>query len=429
MMLVLIFYPYTFQFSGFDAITTGSAVIVLITCLFILSIFINGRRYRKLFVFWFILFSCSTVSTLSIDFGSEYFGTSFRRYVQFVTAISIMWVIANSISRWSPDVILESCEKLLWWILLLHASHVIIALVVYIKPEIGSLFSIFMTKERVIYEIPVIDHVTRLATLIMMPEAAGEMVVLVGPTALYFWMKRRDLTSILILGLITISVLLTVTRSTILLYMLAQGTYLFFSWQKIKRKQKNAMLMLLAAMPVLLILTSSLWLEPLILRMDLASSKFDENTSLIEAINRSNVWYAAFDGMLSNLSFFGNGMISIVNGRSLNFHSLYLTTIHQLGAIGGATFLGLLFYILTKAYSSTKIMKKYQMPEYALQRALVIGIALLYVNQIKYEFIRHSSYQQLVMIILAISYVLSWSAKKRIYLAQNKKMEKNVANR
>jgi len=115
-------------------------------------------------------------------------------------------------------------------------------------------------------------------------------------------------------------------------------------------------------------------------------------------MNRGGVFYRAWDLVVSNVTLFGKGI------SEFHFHNLYLTTIYQKGVLGMTLFfIVLLFPVISLAGA----MNSHDHGNKELVFACMLSLFLFLINETKFEFIRHASYQQIWWGIIALYYLVS----------------------
>jgi O-antigen ligase len=131
---------------------------------------------------------------------------------------------------------------------------------------------------------------------------------------------------------------------------------------------------------------------------------------MLEAVNR-NFFPIVFDKVIKNITFFGAGqpLIEIRNGLYRQFHNLYLTLIYHRGVIGAILFLFILFYSLINLIKSYQ--KQLSQNHKLLTVSCIISFLVFFINEFKFEFTRHASYQQICWALFALFQLIALQNK------------------
>lgn len=403
-----LFFPIWIQFSGKDALTTGTVVIIFAFFLFFLYFVTTKKREFKFLFIVLALIAVATISTLSVSHALM--GPSLRRYLQLVGALVCFLLIVNYYKDIPPYERLVKLEFLLSMIIFLFIVQIIIGIALYFFPEVGQYFSLFTTRDRAILTTNIADGTKRLTSIIVAQETFGEILALLMPLVLYKLIKKGGAYYIAY-GIFTIGVILTATRSSILLFIL--GTFIFFV---IHSKMINPHIWFVCISS----LTSSLViyfiyipnaLNQIIMRFEIFLEVFKETGSVVAAIDRDRVWDIGVTKVVDSLNLFGNGLITIINNEEFHLHNIFLTILHQLGIVGFLFFFGLMGWILLTLILSIKQVKdKY---DSCLLNSILMAFIIFLLSEMKCEFNRGSSYQQVIWILLGIFHLISQTLRDK----------------
>jgi hypothetical protein len=123
--------------------------------------------------------------------------------------------------------------------------------------------------------------------------------------------------------------------------------------------------------------------------------EYEATKSVVSAVNREGIWDLALKLTLQTLSPFGRGMVT-----PFNFHDLYLTILFKLGIVGASIFFGFFLYMTKSILFAMK--KAVDIRRKVLLRACFISFTVLLINEVKFDFNRGSSYQQIIWAVFAV---------------------------
>jgi len=152
-------------------------------------------------------------------------------------------------------------------------------------------------------------------------------------------------------------------------------------------------------------------LNQIIIRFGIFLDVFKKTGSVVAAIDRDRVWDIGVTKVVYSLNLFGNGLITIINNEEFHLHNLFLTVLHQLGVVGFLFFFGLMGWIFIAIILSIKQVKdKY---DRCLINSILMAFIIFFLSEMKCEFNRGSSYQQVIWILLGIFYLISQTLKDK----------------
>lgn len=414
--IISLFFPVHFQVMGQDAITSGSIMCAFLFSVFVLRKLLTKKPGSKFALIGISLIMIALISTLSVP--PQFLGPSFRRFVQFVCAILLFFTLINYYSEFDYIEQKRKIEFLLSLVIGLIAVQIIIGIILYIYPPFGKLLSIFTTRTVDVLVTSVTDiNIKRLNSLIAGGETFGELIAVMSPLVLYKLVRGKKVYNYSVFFLYVAACFLTVTRSSILL--MITGLFLY---AVINRRQINVSLWLILSYLFVLVTAVIVFympdiLDPVITRFQMIFTKYEKESSILDAINRRGVWEATFVYILSNISLFGHGMISLFGNQSVNIHNLYLTLLHQIGVVGLIVMLIFLFQIgfsMIKTFRKSLKKPDDQDQEFSLISACLISFFIFLINEFKFEFIRHASYQQIFFVLFTIYLLVSQSINASI---------------
>ena len=402
--IVTIFFPIYLRFSGKDALTTGSIFILFTFGHFIANWLIN-RGDSKKFILLVVFFSLLGLFNTSVA-PAELLGKSFRHFIAFFCSMLLFFTIANHLLGLEDSRRRYTIETLVNLIVIMVAIQIIIGTILYFYPPFGRLFSVFTTRDKDILETQVQVY-KRLSSIVAGGEGFGEIIAALAPLVLYMVFKRGGkIFPTALFVLYTVGVILSATRSSILLFGLASMTFFVLNIKQIKLSKALffsyifliALIIIIFCSPTIINKLSESW-EVVATRFNVLGETYSKTDSLYTAINR-RVWEYATSIVIQNLNLFGNGMVT-----PRNFHNLYLTLLYKFGVVGAGCFVIFFIYLLIKLVRGYR--QAVDPVNKSLLSACLISFATLLINEIKFEFTRYSSYQQLIWMLFAIYWAAS----------------------
>jgi O-antigen ligase len=150
-------------------------------------------------------------------------------------------------------------------------------------------------------------------------------------------------------------------------------------------------------------------------RFNVSNYRIDSINDFIVFLNRQEVWPDAWETTYKNITFFGHGPIPAHEIQLMpsqrHFHSLYMTLLFQFGIIGMPIFI-YFFYILFLRLARQLSIQKRNSTEYLLIASCIISLCTFLINEIKFEFNRSDSYQQIVWVIFSIYFLAGNNFRK-----------------
>lgn len=399
--VILIFFPITIPFMGRDALSTGGAFILILYVAYI----VNTIKNREIiiekydYLIYLLIFFGALSNKIAFDQGyitGEDIGPVIRQYLSFVTSLLFFLVVKNAIMHLNDkdgSALTSITEKMLSLILILTALHVVISVINKYIPLSIEIVKIFYNSESHVFEPEGQD---RLTGFVFSYEYYGEMLAALCPLVIYKLVTTRKLSWFLCLVIFTCGVLLSVTRSGILLFALGLSVSIFYHY---KRQVRNAILLSVALFGTVMVFVSVYpqICSDLIDRFTLAEDAYSSGGNLFDTINRGNlpdIW----DDVITHLTLSGHSMLRV------DYHNLFLTTLHQMGVMGALLFFIALLYpsiLLLKSIVVNNRSRK------ALRFSCLLFIALFLINETKVEFTRADSYSQICWGLFALCYLVT----------------------
>ena len=405
--IILLFFPIYLGIGNAHIATTGTVAIYCIFFLFLVNRLVILHKSIGDFRFMILLcllISIATISAFSVS--SSFLVKSLRSHIDFVASLLFFFVIVNH----NLTLRLEEREKwvefALGLLIIMVAIQIIIGIILYFLPFVGSWLTIFYPPYVDVVETRVTDSgIKRLSSIIIRQESMGEAVATLLPILLYMLAKTRKFIYQIALLLFICGVIMSATRSAIILfsfifvlYMLHQRTFFEIPhWFYFSLIGTFSAILILNFFPSIL--------DQVIHRFSAFLDIYEKGGSLTQVINRKQKWDIAVNATMSNLSLMGNGMVSIIGGgKTMNFHNLYLTVLHQMGIVGFLVFFGFIASLLKRIYKSFR--RALDNEDRMLAYSALLSLVILMVNSFKYEFNRQSSYQEYVWVLFAIYYLI-----------------------
>ncbi len=402
--ITAVFFPVYIQFQGKDATTTGSLAIICLSFLFFSSsLFTNGKRFRfLLFVMILTFIGIISSSFLPPDLTMK----SVRHLGAFVCSMLLFFVVANYYSGMNGPEQKERINRLISFVLLMTSLQIMIGIILYFYPPLGKPLAVFAPRN-VDVLVTVDAGAKRLQSIMTGWEEIGEFIAVLSPLLFYQVMRTSSkLIPLIFLVLYTIGVILSATRSAILLFILAG--LVFIIWNRHTIRLHRVLLgsyILGIGMSILVFLfplSLNYW-DAAMARFIAFSNIYAKTDSLTKAIDREGAWNYGLHIVGNNLNLFGNSMVT-----PGNFHCLYLTLIYDLGIIGGAVIFGFFIYVLIKLFLAAR--NTVDPDTKCLVSACIISLSVFLINEIKYEFNRDFSYQEIIWLLFALFWLVSQRA-------------------
>jgi O-antigen ligase len=382
-------------------------MIGLVSIAFVLRKLLTKKGAANFAVIIFAMLVSGLVATFSTQPG--YLGPSFRRYLQFASSLLLFFAAVNYYLELDVEKQKNRIEMLFSLLITMIIIQIFIGSLIYFFPPFSEYLSLFTTRTETAIVSPVTtEGFKRLTCLIAGGENLGEILAVISPIVLYKLVKTGRVYYHILLYLLLAGCLLTVTRSSVLLFLAGLITFFFLN-----RKLVHISTWIIIPYSFLLAFVVAIYwfpdiFDPLTTRFKTVFIEYESSQSLTAALNRRKVWALAFETVLSELNLFGHGMLSIVGGKggkTVNFHNLYLTVLYQRGIVGFLLFLFFLWKIFWSLLKSLRhTTNNYDI---CLVTSCLISFFILLINEVKFEFTRHASYQQVIIFLLAVYYLSS----------------------
>lgn len=403
--LLAVFFPIHIQLMGRDAFTTGTVCIFILFIKYCIVSIFEKKLIKEKYDYWVYILIVLGVFSILIPYYTgvlvnDQLGPAMRLFFTFISSLLLFLVIKNL-----PQVKFQShvepdhlwLEKLLNIIILLIAIHIMISICVKFFPSTGSFFNIFLTRNTEVFDSVKRGTMGRIGSFVFGMESYGEVLATLSPIIIYKIYKHKNPIWFFYLFVFSLGLLFTVTRSGILLFISGIMISTFYMANN-KRSKTFVLFYLMLSSIVLLITINPPVLNSIFIRFSAATETYHSDGSIFEILNRDflpEVWAL----VISKISLFGNG------ATEYNFHNLFLTTLHRRGLAGAFFFFAVLLYptfCLIKSFNekSNKINKN-------LVFLCLLSMGLFLANELKFEFTRGGSYQQLCWCLFAVFYLAS----------------------
>lgn len=398
--IIMIFFPVHISYMGKDALTTGTIGILLLYAVYLIQMIRQRRLVNdSIDTATYMLIAVGIASTLlAIKTGtidSDLNGHAVRQLTSFATGLLLFMVIKNYTLIHTKENAYDLADKLIKVILLLIAAHVIITIMILNIPQLESVFRIFYAKEAQ-SAIRDYEDVNRYRSFVFSPEQYGEILAALSPFVVYRLVTDKKVIWYLVLLLFAVGLMLSVTRSGILLFIIGS----IVSFYCFSRQNRGLALLSILISAVLISITIALnpsLLENIMKRFILAGEAYSSRSTIFEIVNRDTM-PEFWQEVVSNISLIGHSLVRI------DFHNLFLTTVHQVGIIGAALFFLILLSPLMglmRRRSSLNSSQTY------FKFACLLFMVLFLVNELKFEFTRITSYQQICWALIGVVYLVS----------------------
>jgi hypothetical protein len=401
-------FPIYIRFQGKDATTTGSiAILCLFFIYFFLSFFTKSVRFR----FWLLIFVLAFIGMVSSSFlPHDLTMKSIRHLGAFICSMLLFFVVVNHYLQIDESQQKERIQGLISFVLLMGAIQIIIGIILYFYPPIGNLLAVFAPRNVDVLVTVEAGGAKRLQSIMTGWEEIGEFLAVLSPLLFYQLAKTgRKFLPILYLVLYTTGVILSATRSAIILFIMAGLVFVMWNRHTIRFHRiilGSYIFGVGISIPVFIFPSVLNYWDAAMARFWVFSNIYAKTNSLIKAIDREGAWIYGLKTVGNNLSLFGDGMVT-----PGNFHCLYLTIIYTLGIIGAAILFGFFVYLFIKLSLAAK--KAVEPDMKCLVSACIISLSVFLINEIKYEFNRGFSYQSFIWLLFAIFWLVSHRAAIR----------------
>ena len=348
-----------------------------------------------------VLFLFGTISTISTWGNHDIYRTSFWSLVMLLSCGSFL-LLLDSLEFDNVSERKRFFHLLMDLIIFLLCLQIALGIVVYFFPQAGKYFSIFYSKNSTNYlAAAMVDgNIARLRTIVFTPEGLGEIIAMLLPYALYRLSTYRSLIFLICCTILGCGMMLSVTRSGIVLSCVAVAFYLVFIEKSFSMRFTVATAFLMVTG---IVISFDLGTSAVVQRF---SSAFDQYAAGGDALTISNrVFFREnFQFFLDHLSIFGNGLVSPLYYKILtyDFHNLYLTIFFQYGLIGG------LFYFLLPILLARKIWQNLRSGrDEKLDKIMLLSMGIFFINEFKFEFTRNLNGVLIIWMIFSLYFLFS----------------------
>lgn len=415
MILLFITFPVTLGFAGQDALTTGTLVILLCLGLNTITARATWTQHDRLVIG--LLLGIILIAALGAitGGGATYWGQELRQWLSLVAGVGGFLLVvgwARAAGTGAARVIDGVIAALLWVI----ALHVVLSLVFQALPDMQQHFSIFLYTGQQSFTGAVEGQYTRATTVFASGEGFGEILLLVFPLCIYRLFRSNLVVYLPLTLLFVVGVVATATRSAILL--VALQVILFGLVLLFRRVTRLRSIVVLGLAVIAVVAFSPLYASAItdsMERLDVSVTSLQTGSSLMTAVNRSEVWPNAFAVTSQHISLFGHGPVQafiLDIGEPFNFHNLYLTLIFEFGVLGTAVWLVFFVQLGARLLSALRKIRFRTDPGALLLTACLISLLSFLLNEIKFDFNRADSPQQLVWLVFAVLYASAFAVER-----------------
>jgi len=402
--VALLFFPVTITIGGKDALSTGSLAILFMACAYEVRLLWSKKgSFRPEGLLWVAtLILIALAGALSAP--RSFWGPELRHFLNFATAALFFLVLVNA-PRFIGANRIELARRLAGVVIWMTLFQIFVGIVIYYHPVVGKFLSVFLVRTEKELAAAETLYYVRMASIVLPPEAVGEILAILCPLTLYlvFEGTRRYW---VVYGLMAAGLLLANTRSGILLFAVASAVMVLIYGFRLKWFEAVVIFVGVPATFFVLAARRPEMLQNVASRLLIVWQSLQGRRSIVEIFQREMVWYDAWDVTRRTLSLFGNGPAPsrLLGLNELNMHSLYLTLIYQFGIVGGALYLGLILMILLRLLVPRgRTLARLR----NLRIACALALVCFLVNEIKFEFNRGDSYQQIIWVMLAVFYLVA----------------------
>ncbi len=421
-LLAFITFPVTIQMGGNDAFSSGTLLIGIM--LLILWATRGTRAFQEDRTLLLLLCALVLAGALGLVTGlqREYWGIGARHWLDLVSSVGGMTLIVCW-ARGSERSRRAYVEAVITSLLSVAALHVVLSLILRQWPEIESHLSIFLARgQESLGRLTAEGSYARATTLFTRGEEFGELLLVLFPFGLYKLFTSRVVFYLPLTLLLVVGAVYSGTRSSLLLILLQA---LVFSTLLVFRRARGKNLMVAVATLLLLAASATFItsiLDTTISRLTMSAELVQQGNSLTAILNRDLVWSPAYAITKSTLSWFGHGPVqAYATGLgNYNFHSLYMTWIYQFGIVGTLIWVAFFAHLGRRLWSAAHMVRLRGGREALLSGACFLSLLCFLVNEVKFEFNRGDSYQQVVWLIFGLIYVAADSVKRSAAAEQNR---------
>jgi hypothetical protein len=225
-------------------------------------------------------------------------------------------------------------------------------------------------------------------------ELFSEWLILLFPWIFMLYQETKNKWLLLLLIIFPIGLVITVTRSSIILFIISLLFLVYFIKGHNNKHMIRFVFVLFIVLAFSFLLIIFLFPRYILIFYDrIMAINIRDMGEFGSMINRGDRWNAFYS---HDLRLFGYGELSDQSG---SFHSLYFTIMYKDGLIGIILFGLFIFQLIKNAYQTIEIYN------YRLISLLIIAMFLI--NEIKIEYLRYSFTIQYSWLIFAFPFVLS----------------------
>jgi hypothetical protein len=331
---------------------------------------------------------------------------AFRFYYIFLSGLMLFLLVVKSAPR-EADERCAYVGRLVDVLIVIATSQVIIGLLVYFIPSTGGLFAFFLPSNEEELAARVTDEsIRRLATLISGPEPTGEMLAVLAPLVLHKYFQGAGAVYLWTYLAMAGAEVLTATRSTSVLFALGSLAVVYAHSARIRSSRVLRLLLAAGAGGFLILLVRPDFADALLARFAGTRLATESVGELGTSLNRGTVWAEGVT-RLQDLPPFGHGFARVLrdDGTVAQFHSLYLTSLYQLGWLGAPVLLALFGLTLVRLWKVARLAHEPALR--SLMFCTFVALLVFLVNEVKYEFNRHPPYFHFCWVFLAVAYLIS----------------------
>jgi len=406
--IFLLFFPIWVRFQGKDAITTGSIAIILSFFVFLIHALLTKKVKFHFLIIMLLLIIVATISANSIS--PQFLGPSFRGYAQFVCALLAFFMVTNHYYDLPLYKRQKGIESILSYIIVLFVIQVIIGTILYYYPSFGYYLKIFTTRTEDVFATPIASGVKRLHGIIVAQETFGEILAMLMPLVLYKIIKK-EWPYYFVYGIFAVGVVLSATRSSIFLFFVGSLIFIIINWKLVKLPAWLIPLYIITLAAIIFYFYTPHAFDPIFNRFTLFFDLYEKTRSITIAIDRKTLWDIAVQEVFTKLNLFGHGMITVIANQQFSIHNLFLTVLFQMGIVGFVLFFGLMGKIFISLITSLKYIQNPY--DRCLLISSIISLVIFLLSEMKCEFNRGSSYQQIVWILLGIYYLAAMTLREK----------------
>ncbi|MFP7754059.1 O-antigen ligase family protein [Thermodesulfobacteriota bacterium B35] len=402
-LIIISFFPTPIFISTTYVGSTSHYIIIFVFCLVTMGYLIgliNIYFTKNIVVILMLLFASGAISTIKTFGNHEIFRTSLWSLIVLMTCICFLLLI-DSLYFKSEEEKEKYFIQLINLIIFLTCVQILMGAIVYYFPDVGTYLRIFNPEndKKILITTITDENIKRLRTIVLTVESLGEFVAVLMPYVLYRLIaKKINILYIIYLLVLCAGLVLSATRSGMVLSLFSASIYLLFIEKSLKKKIFLFSAFLLVGLVIFYFdigvsTTSKRFLE--------AYYSYETGGTALEVANRSffknNLAY-----LFDTISFFGNGLVSPLKygTLSVDFHNLFMTILFRYGIVGFVLYFSLPAILFKKTYDKYKLS-----PNKKINKVILLSIIIFFINECKFEYTR-KPYGVLIIWILFSAYFL-----------------------